>query len=157
MAPGTGCGVMMEAKRTLRRSILNAFMVSAALTGLVFLFVVLTSINLIERELVYQDLDRDLERVLRDISRQGFEPSLETGMLFFASVREEPGDLPAHLAGLPDGLHLIDMEGASYHALVRSQGGEDYALLQKRTSLLGRQHLLFLALAGGYFIGVLVA
>ncbi|WP_248280589.1 sensor histidine kinase [Aromatoleum aromaticum] len=110
-------------------------------------------VHAIEEHLVSQEMDHELNVVLREDLPRGQAPRLASDTRFFASDRREY-EIPDQFAEVVEGFSEIVTGDAAYYAYVREVDGRRYMLVQEQHEFETREQALFDVVLAGFLLSV---
>lgn len=147
----------MDLKQSLTKRIVIVFALMSALVAGVFALGIVATVHVVEHRLTTTTLSGGLHRLLAmdDISRWSHRP--EKSELFFFEGGPGAMALVPSLAALSPGFQEVMFEGDGFFAMVEVVGGRKYVLLRDQESLEQRERLLFIVVAVGFILSILLA
>lgn len=154
----------MASKQPFARRIVIAFVLMTALVSGLFSLSIVAIVHFVEQHLVSEELQGELEIVLREDLKRGRAPRLDHNTRFFTSTLSAY-PVPERYAGVEEGFtESTDAESAVY-VFRQEMNGEDYFLVREQYEFEAREQVLFdvvlagflLTVAGSWGIGLVMA
>ena len=153
----------MLSKQPFARRIVIAFTLMTLVVSGIFSLGIVGIVHSIERHLVSEELNREMNLVLHDVG-QGLPPRLDSSTRFFATTSSE-SRIPELFSETPPGFaEVVDGEDAFY-VYTREIRDQRYLLVQEQHEFEAREQALFdvvlagflLSVAGAWLLGRLMA
>ncbi|HNI36922.1 MAG TPA: HAMP domain-containing sensor histidine kinase [Pseudomonadales bacterium] len=149
----------MKKNQQLSRRIVVAFVLMAAVISALFSVGIVVVVQVVEHQLLSNTLHDDLTLAMARYS-EGRELNLLPGSSFYHEKNDHEDQWnapPEWLKDLSTGFHEVFRDGQAYHALVYKQGDEKFLFLRDQTNLERREQALYLIVAAGFLVSVIVA
>ena len=146
----------MVSKQPFARRILIAFVLMTTLVSGLFSLSIVAVVHFIEANLVSDELDRELSKVLQEDILKGRSPRLDAATQFFSS--EQPQfKIPELFSNLPEGFSEIVEGTDAYHVFSRKENGQTYLLTQEQQEFEAHEQALFNVVLAGFLLTVVSA
>ncbi|MDF1821212.1 MAG: HAMP domain-containing sensor histidine kinase [Alcanivoracaceae bacterium] len=143
-------------RQSLSRQIVAGFIILSMLVGGSLSVGIFRAMIFVERGLISEGLERELDHYLSDpyyrkfIDRSG-------KYLVFEQDSGSGSRVPAWLEGLDPGFHEAFNDGSSYHAWVRTYHGVKYFLLSDQTEFEQEEREIFIYISLGFLLSMFAA
>jgi signal transduction histidine kinase len=140
----------MKYKSPLSNRIIISFVLLTTVVSGLFSFGIMTSIDMVEEDLITAELNRKFRSILVDY-RHGELPHLDLGTQFYSGTE----DLPYYLRDLKPGLSEVELERSAFHVMVQQEKEETpFYLVQERTDSERQKSKLGGIVIAGFFLSV---
>ncbi|MFN3579784.1 MAG: sensor histidine kinase [Pseudomonas sp.] len=143
----------MASKLTFSHRITLAFTLMTLLVSGIFSLGIVVVVHVVEKHLVSDQLERELDVVLAEELPLGKHPRLDIATRFYASHLPAYAMPPAFADLQPGFTELVDGDEA-YYAFVRDQDGQRYMLLQEQHEFEARERTIFRVVLGGFLLSI---
>lgn len=144
---------MAHSRQPFVQRIVSAFILMTLLVSGTFSLGIVAIVHAIEEHLVSQEMDHELDVVLREDLPHGQAPRLASDTRFFASDRQEY-EIPEQFAEVENGFSEIVTGDDAYYAYAREVGGQRYLLVQEEREFEAREQALFNVVLAGFLLSV---
>lgn len=141
----------MQVEQSLRIRVIAACVFFAVVVGGVFAAAAFVLIESVEHELIDRRLSRAMPRLMEGL-RNGTAALPPMDLRFVSGAQ-----LPAALNALAPGLHVVKVDGRVQHALIDTEGGVRFALIDDASDFARIEHVANIVLAIGFAAGILLA
>ena len=146
----------MVSKQPFSRRILIAFVLMTTLVSGLFSLSIVAVVHFIEENLVSEELNRELGKVLEEDIQHGRPPRLDSMIQFFSS--EQPQyPIPARFADLPAGFTEVVDGTAAFYVYSRKMNGQTHLLAQEQHEFEAHEQALFDVVLAGFLLTVVGA
>jgi signal transduction histidine kinase len=143
----------MEYKSPLAKRIIISFVLLTTVVSGLFSFGIMTSIGMVEEDLITAELNRKFRSILVDY-RHGELPHLDFGTQFYSGTE----DLPYYLQDLKPGLSEVELERSAFHVMVQQEKEETpFYLVQERTDIERQRSKLGGIVIAGFIFSVVAS
>jgi signal transduction histidine kinase len=140
----------MKYKSPLSNRIIISFVLLTTVVSGLFSFGIMTSIDMVEEDLITAELNRKFRSILVDY-RHGELPHLDLGTKFYSGTE----NLPYYLRDLKPGLSEVELERSAFHVMVQQEKEETpFYLVQERTDTERQKSKLGGIVIAGFFLSV---
>lgn len=141
----------MKTEHSLKRRIARAFLLLAIVLASFFCMVSYTAVEVIESQVI----DGRLEKIanvfiVHHLRQQAYVPPPDVTV--FANDA-----IPVQLRGKEPGIHELLLNQREAQALIRTESGNDYAVVQEMTAFEHIEFVIFSSLAAGFISSLLLA
>jgi signal transduction histidine kinase len=146
----------MVSRQPLLRRIVIAFALMGLVVSGLFSLSIVGVVHFVEEHLVSQELDRELNIVIRDDLGRGQAPRLDSSTRFFAShLPDYP--VPRQFAAAGEGFSEVIEGEQAFYVFKRSENGQAFMLVEEQHEFEAREQLLFDVVLAGFLLSVLAA
>lgn len=143
----------MLARQPFARRIVIAFTLMTLVVSGTFSLGIVAVVHFIEEHLVTQELSRELDSVLNDVTVLGEAPRLDSATRFFAS--DLPGyDVPEAFNDLSDGFTEVVSNDEAYYIYQRRIDDARYLLVEEQHEFEARENALFMVVLAGFLLSI---
>lgn len=146
----------MASRQPFARRIVTAFVLMTVLVSGMFSLSIVAVVHLIERRLVSDEMQSELNEVLDNDLKHGRPPRLDAKTQFFASNLPEYA-IPERYASLAEGFTELADGGQAFYAYVHESNGARYLLVQNQSEFETHEQTLFDVVFAGFILTVLGA
>lgn len=146
----------MIARLPLIRRITIAFVLLTAVISGIFSVSIVAIVHYIEAQLVSEELNNELNNIIREIWNRKQPPKTHYKTRFFAS--NLPGhEIPQQFSGAEPGFSELINDNEAFHVFRRDIGGDSYVLIQDQQDFEAREHMLFIGVLIGFLMSLILA
>lgn len=146
----------MASKQPFARRIVIAFFLMTLVVSGTFSLSIVGIVHFIENHLVTEEMDRELDEILRDDLAPGGVARLDSSTRFFASNSAEYA-IPAQFAQAPAGFSEVVDGDEAYYVYRRDAGAQRYLLVEEQHEFEAREQALFNVVLAGFVLSVTAA
>ncbi|MBX9764925.1 MAG: HAMP domain-containing histidine kinase [Pseudomonadaceae bacterium] len=146
----------MVSKQPFARRILIAFVLMTTLVSGLFSLSIVAVVHFIEEDLVSDELDRELSKVLLEDIQQGRPPRLDSMTRFFSSEHAHY-KIPEQFSDLSAGFNEVVDGADAYYVFSRKENGQTYLLAQEQHEFEAHEQALFDVVLAGFLLTVVGA
>lgn len=146
----------MTARQPFARRIVIAFVLMTVLVSGAFSAGIVAVVYAIERQLVSDEMHRDLKTIVQQDLNQGRAPRLGPKTQFYAANLAGYA-IPERYRRFTEGFTEVDEEEPAYYAYVLDLNGRRYVLIQDQSEFEAREQVLFNVVLAGFICAVLSA
>ncbi|MGF1547447.1 MAG: sensor histidine kinase [Thiotrichales bacterium] len=146
----------MGAKQPFEWRIVIAFVLLTALVSGVFSLSIVAVVHFVEEHLVSEELQRELNSVLREDIQYDRPPRLDSRTRFFATDLPQYA-VPERFARLDAGFTEIVDESGAYYAYTHQSNGHRYLLVRDQHEFEAREQALFNVVLAGFLLTIAAA